>query len=162
VASKALAQFGDNAAYALLAGGSFESGAPGWSLNRAEIVRGSGANGGTDSLVIQPLGTAVSPTFCVSSEYPSFRFFARQVSGISLGAALNVSLRWTDAFGLPQVTPVGLLPASGSWVLSPVLKLASALPLWQAGSTLDASVAFQPTLSGAWAIDDVLIDPYSR
>jgi hypothetical protein len=159
--SQALAQFGDNSEYALVSGSSFESGARGWSLTNAEVVSGSGANGGSDSLVVQPNGLAVSPGFCVSSEYPSFRFFARQISGGGF-AALNVSLRWTNVFGFPVETPVASLQPNSEWTLSPVLRLAGALPLWMPGSTLKVRLVFQPIWGGSWAIDDVYIDPYSR
>jgi hypothetical protein len=158
----ALALFGDNAAYSLLSGGSFESGAPGWSLTHAEVVEGSGANGSSHSLVIQPNGVAVSPAFCVSSEYPSFRFFARQVSSGGWASGLNVSLRWTEAYGWSHETGVASLQPNSTWALSPVLKLAGALPLWMSGSTLSVRLVFQPHDGGTWAVDDVFIDPYRR
>jgi hypothetical protein len=158
----ALAQFGDNAAYTLVAGGSFESGAPGWSLMRAEVVSGPGAVGGEHSLVIQPNGMAVSPAFCVSSEYPSFRFFARQLSAGGWFPSLTVSLRWMDAWGFSHDTGVASLRPTGSWTLSPVLKLAGALPLWMPQSTLNVELVFHSNWGGAWSIDDVYIDPYRR
>ena len=65
------APLGDNSSYVLLAGGSFESGAPGWSLNNAEVVdEGPAAVGASHALLIGSGGSAVSPQFCVSSEYP--------------------------------------------------------------------------------------------
>jgi hypothetical protein len=163
----ALAQYGDNAAYSLLSGSSFESGAPGWSLTNAEIVSGAGAseegaNGDSYSLEIEPNGVAVSPQFCVSSEYPSFRFFARQTSGGGWGSSLKVSLRWTTGHGFTLTTPVASLQPTSSWTLSPVLKLAGSLPLWMPGSTLKVRLVFQPSGDGSWAIDDVYLDPYSR
>ena len=95
--SNVFAQFNDNASYVLVQGGNFESGASGWSLTNAAIVEDSGSpSGDRHSLVIQPEGVAVSPAFCVSSEYPTFRFLTHKISG---GGVLNVSLRWTDAFG---------------------------------------------------------------
>jgi len=159
--TQALAQFGDSAAYSLLSGSSFESGAPGWSLSDAELVGGSGANGGSHSLVIQPNGLAVSPTLCVSGEYPSFRLFARKVGGGSFGTALNVSLRWWAGM-FPHETRVGSLAPGSSWTLSPALELAGALPLQNQWSTLNVNLVFQPSSGGAYAIDDVYIDPYSR
>ncbi len=159
--STLLAKFGDNAAYTLLTGASFESGAPGWSLSRAEVLGEEGAQGGSHALVIQPNGVAVSPAFCVSGEYPSFRFFTHQLGSARFGSSLNVSLRWTDDYGFPHSTTVAQIQASEEWALSPVLKLASALPLWMPNSTLKVKIAFQAN-STAWAIDDVYIDPYSR
>ena len=137
-------QFGDSAAYSLVQGGSFESGAPGWSLSKSAVVVGNesyNVAGGSHSLAIQPTGVAVSPAFCVSTAYPSFRFFARQTSGS--WAVLNVILRWTDSSGTSHDTTVASLQTGTSWALSPVLQLATTLPLWQAGSTLSAQVGVQ-------------------
>jgi len=157
-------KFGDSAAYSLLTGGSFESGAPGWSLTSAAVVKGNesyNVAGGTHSLEIQPKGVAVSPSFCVSTAEPSFRFFARQTSG-SWGV-LNVVLRWTDSSGTVHNTTVASLQTGTSWKVTPIMQLATTLPLWQSGSTLSARLVFQPEpYGGAWAIDDVYIDPYSR
>jgi hypothetical protein len=181
--SALLAPFGDNASYALLSGSSFESGSPGWSLNNADVVGGEGAseegtggegaggegtggegaNGDSYSLAIAPGGSAVSPQFCVSSEYPSFRFFARETGGGGgWGSSLNVSLRWAIGFWHEIETPVASLQPNGSWTLSPALRLAGALPLWMPGSTLKVRLAFKPSGGASWAIDDVYIDPYSR
>jgi hypothetical protein len=158
----ALAQYGDNAAYTLLPGSSFEAGAPGWSLSNAAVESGAGANGASHWLAIRPNGVAVSPAFCVSSEYPSFRFFARQISGGGWGSSLNVSLRWTDVYGFSHNTGVPALQPSSSWALSPVLELASALPLWMPGSTLKVQLVFQASYAAGWAISGVYIDPYKR
>ena len=157
-------QFGDSAAYSLVGGGSFESGAPGWSLSNSAVVKGNESYsiaGGSHSLAIQPTGIAVSPAFCVGIENPSFRFFARQTSGS--WAVLNVILRWTDSSGTSHDTTVASLQTGTAWAASPVLKLATTLPLWQAGSSLSAKLVFKPEqYGGAWAIDDVYIDPYRR
>jgi len=158
-ANTALAQFGDNALYSLLSGSSFEAGAAGWSLENAQVVSG-GANGGSHSLLIGRGGVAVSPAVCVSSEEPTFRFFARQVGGWR-NASLNVSLRWTED-GFQHSTTVGSIDSSSQWTLSPALELATALPLSQSSSTLSVNIAFQPSWGSTWAIDDVYIDPYSR
>ncbi len=160
--SNPFAQFGDGAAYSPLSGGSFESGAAGWSLSGASIAAGNEsyevAGGGSQSLAIQPSGSAVSPSFCVSTANPTFRFFARRTSG-SWGV-LNVSLRWTDANGATHDTTVASLQSGTSWTPSAALKLATTLPLWQAGETLGARLVFKPEqYGGAWSIDDVYIDP---
>lgn len=161
--STPFAQFGDTASYALLAGGSFESGAPGWLLQNAEVVSGGvslGATRGSHSLAIQPSGVAVSPSFCINTEEPSFRFFLRQTSGS--WAVLNVILVWTDSSGTVHDTTVGSLQTGTSWAASPVLQLATTLPLSSSG-TISAKLEFKPEpYGGAWAIDDVYIDPHSR
>ncbi len=157
----ALSSFGDSSAYTLLTGGSFESGASGWTLTNASVVSGVGAMSGSHMLVIESNGTAVSPQFCVSSEYPTFRFFERAISGTNALSTLNVSLRWAVLGMLPVSTTVATIKPEATWTLTPVLKLAKALPLL-ASQTLTVSVAFQPSGPGTWAVDDVYIDPYSR
>jgi hypothetical protein len=162
--SQMFKQFADNAEYSLVQGGSFEAGAPGWSLTNSAIVSGNESYkvaGGSHSLAIQPNGEAVTPAFCVSIANPSFRFFARQTSGS--WAVLNTILRWTDSSGTTHDTTVAALQTGTSWTVSPVMKLASTLPLWQLGSTLSVKIVFKPEqYGGAWAIDDVYIDPYRR
>jgi hypothetical protein len=162
--SNPFAKFGDTAAYTLLAGGSFESGAPGWTLTKSAVAAGNetyNVAGGSHSLAIQPTGVAVSPTFCVNIAQPSFRFFLRQTSGS--WAVLNVVLRWTDSGGTSHDTTVGSLQTGTSWQASPVLQLATTLPLTTSASTVSAKLVFKPEqYGGAWAIDDVYVDPHSR
>jgi hypothetical protein len=162
--SEPFAKFGDTAAYSALAGGSFESGAPGWSLSNSTVVSGNesyNVAGGSHSLAIQPTGIAVSPAFCVNTAEPSFRFFLRQTSGS--WAVLNVVLRWTDSSGTSHDTTVGSLQTGTSWQASPVLQLATTLPLTTSSSAISAKLVFKPEpYGGAWAIDDVYVDPHSR
>ncbi len=116
---------------------------------------------GSHSLAIAANGSATSPSFCVSTAEPSFRFFARRTSG-SWGV-LNVVLRWSEANGTTHETTVAALQSGTAWTASPVLSLAGTLPLWQADETLSTKIVFRPeAYGGAWAIDDVYVDPYSR
>ncbi len=162
--SNPFARFGDEADYSEVPGGSFESGAEGWSLSNAAVANGNesyGVAGGSHSLAIQPNGTAVSPSFCVSTANPSFRLFARRTSG-SWGV-LNVLLRWTDANGATHDTMVVSLQSGTSWTPSAVLPLATTLPLWQAGETISARLLLKPeAYGGAWAVDDAFVDPRMR
>ncbi|HME02831.1 MAG TPA: hypothetical protein VKG38_07330 [Solirubrobacteraceae bacterium] len=161
--SQAFAQFGDEAAYTLVEGGTFESGAPGWSLSGASVESENEVlipTGDRYALKIRPRGRATSPGFCVSSEYPSFRFLFRKAAG---WGGLNVGLAWTDESGSHYVS-VGWLHGGGSWALSPVLELAGNLPLTGAESTITpVHLVFEGSQPGQkWAISDVYIDPYSR
>ena len=46
---------------------------------------------------------------------------------------------------------------------TPSLALASTLPLWQSGQSLQVQIVLDPEdFGGAWAVDDIYIDPYSR
>jgi hypothetical protein len=157
-------QFGDNANYILAPGGSFETGAPGWSLSNAGVVEGNesfAVTGGSHSLALEADGSAVSPSFCISSEYPTFRIFDRQLSGSS-SSSLSVSIRWVNLLGITVETNAGSIPQSGAWAPSPVLKLANTSPLWLPGGSTGVSLVFRVHGSGSWAIDDVYLDPYSR
>lgn len=159
--SNPFARFGDDADYSEVPGGSFESGTQDWSLTNASVASGGESYevvGGSHSLAIQPSGVAVSPAICVSTANPTFRLFARRTSG-SWGV-LNVLLRWTDAHGATHDTTVVSLQSGTSWTPSAILPLASTLPLWQSGETLTAHLVFKPeAYGGAWAVDDVFVDP---
>jgi hypothetical protein len=161
--SHPFAAFGDSANYVLAPGGSFESGASGWGLSRAQIVDGNEtyAPSGSHSLAIEANGRAVSPPVCISGEYPTFRFFARSLPGGSQGT-LVTSLRWVDLLGITVESPAGSVSATGSWAPSPIMRLGNSVPLWLPGSTLDVQLVFSSTGGGSWAIDDAYIDPYSR
>jgi hypothetical protein len=161
--SRAFAQFGDNAAYTLVEGGTFESGAAGWLLQGAS----AGAEfesfiptGDRHALKIGTNGKATSPGFCVSSEYPSFRFLLRKAAGFG---TLNVGLSWTDASGEHYIA-VDSLQGMHHWMPSPVLELAGNLPLPEAEETITpVHLVFESSQPNQrWAITHIFIDPHSR
>jgi hypothetical protein len=162
--STPFSKFKDTASYTPLSGGSFESGTAGWSLTGSSVVSGNeryNVAGGSHSLEIKPTGVAVSPSFCINTTEPSFRFFAKQTSGS--WAVLNVILLWTESSGVTHETTVGSLQTGTSWEASPIEQLATTLPLSNSSSTINARLEFKPEqYGGAWAIDDVYIDPHSR
>lgn len=162
--SKPFARFGDAAWYTPIEGGDFESGSGGWSLSNAGVAWGNesyNVAGGSHSLAIQPGGEAVSPAFCVDIARPTMRFFARQTSGS--WAVLNVALRWKDSSGATHQTTIGSLQGNSEWAPTPILALGSSLPLWQAQDTLMVRLVLDPeNYGGAWAVDDVYIDPRMR
>lgn len=161
--SNPFAEFGDNANYVIAPSGTFESGTPGWTLSGSRVVEGNEtyAASGSHSLEIDSNGRAVTPTVCVGSEYPTFRFFARQLSGGSQ-ATLTASLRWVNLLGIAVESPAGTVAAISSWAPSPVMRLGNSLPLWLPGSTLNVQLVFRSSGGSSWAIDDAYIDPYSR
>jgi hypothetical protein len=164
--TQAFLAFGDSASYSLAPNGHFESGTSGWALTSAAVASGNESykvRSASDkkSLAIQPTGTALSPAICVGVEHPTFRLFAHRTSG-SWGV-LNVKLRWTGSDGVSHDTTVASLDGGGytSWAPTPALALATTLPLWQSGQTVSAKLFFDPEdYGGAWAIDDVYVDPY--
>jgi hypothetical protein len=159
--SHPFAPIGDNASYSLVQGGSFESGAPGWTTNNAEIVADNVAViGGKHALRIPGESSAISATFCVSRQEPTFRFMVRSRSG---EGRLNVDLIWTDSAGAKHETAVGTVKAPYSWAASPALELASNLPLSYANSSIDpVRVVFETDGDHSVEIAGVYIDPYSR
>jgi hypothetical protein len=114
------------------------------------------------SLAISATGRAVSPAFCVGIEHPTFRLFARRTSGT--WGVLNVKLRAADANGVVNETVVGAVTAADTvWHPSSPVALATVLGLWKADQTASVQIVFDPEdFGGAWAIDDLYIDPYSK
>jgi hypothetical protein len=164
--TKAFAAFGDTAAYSLVPGGSFESGTTPWSLTGASVVAGNESwkvTGKTDakSLTINSTGRAVSGSVCVGSEHPTFRFFARRLNG-SWGV-LDVKLRWTDTGGTHETVVGSVSGADLAWHASQSFNLATVLGIWNDTQSVQTQFVFQPEAGGgAWAIDDVYVDPFSR
>ncbi len=152
--------FGDVASYTLDPGGDFESG-PAWS--GGTIVSGNepynvGSASDSHSLALSAGQQTVSPSICVSVNYPDIRLFAKGDSSL---AQLNVEVLYEDAGGNVQSLPIGTLAGTGSWTLTPPYVIgANLLPLLPGNNT---AVAFRFTAaSGNWQLDDVYVDPYTR
>jgi hypothetical protein len=164
--TKAFKAFGDNADYSLLSNGGFESGASGWSLSGASVASGNESykvRGSADSksLAIAATGRAISPKFCVSTDHPTFRFFAKRTSGT--WGDLNVSLRWSVGGGATNETTVGSVTTGTAWTPTQSFALSQTLSLWNSDQTATVQVILDPEdYGGAWAVDDVYIDPYTR
>lgn len=164
--TKAFKTFGDNADYSLVPNGAFESGSGGWALTGASVKSGSesyAVHGATDarSLAIAANGVAVAPAICVDINRPTFRLFVRRTSG-SWGV-LNVRMRWRDGSGVTNETTVASLNGTSAWQATAPLSLATSLPLWNNGQNATVQLVFDPEdYGGAWAIDDVYVDPYAR
>jgi hypothetical protein len=164
--TKAFQAFGDYADYSLLSNGAFESGAGGWSLSGASVASGNESymvRAATDSksLAIAPKGRVVSPAFCVSTDHPTFRFFAKRTSGT--WGVLNVALRWSVDGGATNETVVGSVATGTAWTPTQSFGLSQTLGLWNSNQTATVQVILDPEdYGGAWAVDDVYIDPYTR
>jgi hypothetical protein len=95
----------------------------GWTLSGgAKIVATTLANGATGSVLDLPSGSkAVSPTICVTSDYPRARTMVRDVAG-SEGVYFNVSYEGTNTWNNPKNT--GQVHGSGTaWTLSTPVNL---------------------------------------
>ena len=150
---------GDSNYYSLIPDGDFSQGTTGWSLKYASLVS---RNGGS-ALSINKRGEAVSPTFCIDANYPTFRFTADTSAGPF--TQLNVNLRYPDSFGVLHDVNLGTLSDGGflSWATSTILPLQTKVPFWQRNDTLNVRLVFDPnTFGNDWSIDDVYVDPYRR
>jgi hypothetical protein len=157
--SQPFAQFGDNGSYTLVPGGSFESGAQGWSLSGgASVVSGNEpfAATGSHSLSLPAGSSAQSPFMCVGTLSPTMRLFGFASSSRT---ALGVQILAKNALGLLTVLGVGIVyPGQTSWAPT-----SSALFLQSLGAALTntTSIAFRFTpLNGSWTIDDTYVDPF--
>jgi hypothetical protein len=159
------AQFGDQANYKLVAGGSFESGAAGWTLQRgAKVVSGNepwkvGGSNHAKSLVLPAGSSAISPVSCVGLAEPTMRFFVKKNRAPLLGiSALAVAVHVKTSLGLTLPVPIGVVLANGQWKAAPkTLIVANLLPLLP-GDRTPVRFQFTPVL-GEWQIDDVYVDP---
>jgi hypothetical protein len=166
--SHPFAQFGDNANYTLMPGGSFEKGSQAWSVTGgAKVVSGNESykvRGATDaqSLYLPQGATATSPSMCVGIDHPTARWFAKS-SGSLLGltGAMTVSVVFEDSLGQVLELPIGAGLLNTSWQPSlPGVVSASLLPLLPDQHT---AVAFRfRALSGNWNVDDTYVDPWAK
>jgi hypothetical protein len=158
----AFAQWGDTSDYFAAPGGTFEGGTGGWTggsmLSINEPWRVAGA-GDSQSLRVAENQTVASPVFCASALHPDFRFFARPLTRWSSGA-LDAYVRYVDPLGITQTVPVGTIDGARDWVVAPKLRLTRDLPLPDSGE-LAMQILFTAR-DGAWAIDDVFVDPYRK
>lgn len=157
-------RWGDHAGYTLVPGGSFESGAPGWSLNRASVVAGNEPfyvhnAGESHSLSIPAGGSATSPTVCVGLDKPTTRFFAKSSGGLL--NTLAVQVQFETSLGLVLTLPIGVV-TPGKWSPTPpIAVIANLLPLLP-GSQTPVRFRFTPVGTASWQIDDVYVDPRRR
>jgi hypothetical protein len=166
VSSQVFAALGDTANYTPVAGGSFEGDVSGWTLNGASVAPGNEpwqVDGASDSksLSIAPGGSATSPTFCVSSKTPSWRFFAH-ASQPTPGPSLKVYVQATLPNGNVIRVPAVFLKGGdySSWAATPALVLGKVLP---PGFNVNVQFVFAASSNGgAWSIDDVFVDPYAK
>jgi hypothetical protein len=163
--TKPFAQFGDQANYKLVSGGSFENGTTGWTLRGgAKVVSGNepwkvGGSSHGKSLVLPSGSSAISPVSCVGLAEPTLRFFVKKNRAPLLGiSTLAVSVYVQTSLGLTVPVPVGVVLANGQWKPTPpLLIVANLLPLLP-GDRTPVAFQFTPVL-GDWQIDDVYVDP---
>jgi hypothetical protein len=160
-ASHPFASWGDVASYTLVPGGSFETGALGWTLaGGARVVSGNEsyyANSRYDShsLAVPAGSSATTPPFCVGLTRPTIRLFV--VNGGSSASRLRVKVVYRGLLGILGVLDGGTVSAGSGWKPSPIMLATLNAPL----GTKSAQFVFTPAdSSGAWLIDDLYVDPW--
>jgi hypothetical protein len=159
--SKVFASWGDRSNYMLMPGGTFEAGAPAWTLSRgARIVPGNepyylNSRSDSRSLYLPDGASATTPTMCFAAGDWHLRF-------VSVGSHNRNNVRVTvmvpSLLGLLSVLDGGTVRSDGTWDPSPQVSLL----LSNVGGLLTTrAIAFRFTATdGASQIDDVYLDPW--
>jgi hypothetical protein len=154
---------GDKSNYVLVPGGSFESGAPGWTLGRgAAVVSGNEpwkvhGRGDSHSLYIPSGSSATTPPMCFAPGDWHMRFFAAS-SSKSL-SSLQVRVRVKSLLGVLSILDGGKISTNSTWEPSPRLAL-TLTNLTGILATDSVSFQFVPSDAASWRIDDVYLDPW--
>jgi hypothetical protein len=158
--------WGDTNSYFMMPGGSFESGAPGWSFaGGAGVVSGnesSFVNSKTDShSVAIPSGAKVtSPTTCVAAGQSLMRLFVKN-SGVA-GSVLHVQISVQYPL-ISSVVSIGydINGTAGATGWAPTGQLI--VPNLGLLSTNNLTLVFTTKGTPAtWNIDDVFVDPFKH
>src|SRR6266496_3384068 len=116
--SQPFAGFGDSNNYFIAPGGTFEGGAPGWSLPGASLVLGNETrylHSTADTTSLRITGSATSAPFCITQSDPMARFVAKTTTTAgSTGnySQLNVYALVRNSAGSAATYYLGALPAS--------------------------------------------------
>lgn len=155
---KAFKAFGDTADYAFAPGGSFESGAAGWSLDDASVVNTNeniGVFSGNKALFIKDRGRVVSPWFCVTPANPHFRF-------VTYGGEVEMEIDY-KVIGESDIDDDLVGQTNGNatkWGTSEKHELATEIPASKLAKGVLARIIFEP--EDDVYVDNVLVDPYRR
>jgi hypothetical protein len=153
----------DPASYTAFPDAGFEAGGQGWTFSGAAVVDGNEpwhVNGAGDRRAarIHEGASITPPPVCVAVEHPTVRFFARNV-GLPTGL-LTVSVIVRTQLGLTAELPVGAVAdPTSQWAPTLPLPVVANLLTVADGGTL---VRFRIRSTGAWLVDDVMLDPYSK
>ena len=154
----------DNALYTLAPGGHFEGNLGGWQLGGAARVAAGNESYfvrsrlDRSSLQLPASSSVVSAPMCIDRSYPSFRFFARNVSGGK--GNLNVEVLWQES-GARKTFKAALDKKAGtSWTPVKSLKLPSGA--LSTGRLEPVTFRFTTDAAGGFQVDDLYVDPYMR
>jgi hypothetical protein len=153
----------DTALYTKSPGGDFEGVVAGWTFGAGARV-GAGNESfyvgrATDkaSLTLASGATVVSSPMCIDRTYPSFRFFARNLSAGQ--GSLQVDVDWQES-GVRRTSRAGLDRMAGTaW--TPVRSLRLPTGALSTGRLEPVTFRFTAT-GGSYQIDDLYVDPFMR
>jgi hypothetical protein len=155
--SQPFAPWADGASYTPVPGGSFETGAAGWTL-----AGGAAVTAGNESYNVQGGSQSLSPMSCTSIYHPTVRFFLRNTGAPS--SRLTVQAVYPGLLGGMQTATLGQLTGSSTWQPSPAMTLLVS-NLLATVSLTQTKIGFRfipADSTGAWSIDDVYLDPFMR
>src|SRR5581483_7321191 len=115
--SQAFAQWGDRSNYVPVPGGSFETGAAGWTLTGgAKVVGGNepfylGGSTDSHSLLLPPGSSALTPGVCLTLLTPTLRF----VGSSTDGSAVHVTMYTKTLLGLVRLPTYTDLDLGTTW-----------------------------------------------
>jgi hypothetical protein len=155
VLSQPFAAWGDEASYFPVDGGSFQSGAAGWTLTGgAKVVSGGNphvAGSAGNSLDLPAGSSAIAPATCVDLSAPTLRAFAAGSGSVSVAAVVG---------GTPF--PLGTISSYGTWApTAAFLNISSLFSILSTTGTVTTVFRFT-AVSGDVHVDDVYVDPYRR
>ena len=157
--SQPFAQFGDSRNYTFGANGGLESGAKGWSISGADVVRGNESyyvHSSSDRYSLQlPAGSsAATPALCQATTSTVVRFFLRSPDSGSVRVQVVARNLLGSVIGVLDVAKVS---PTASWQPGPaILNFQSLLGLVGVSSIQLKFV----TVSGTIQVDDIYVDPW--
>jgi len=145
------ALLGDNADYFLAPDGAFDQGAAGWQLRGQASVAAS-------ALRLAAGSSATTPSFCIGVEHRSMRFY-----GVAAASStLNVDAVIGAAGESERSVRIATVSGSDGWVASDVVPMVVNELAADNDNAIDVQLRFTPHGAGAWSIDDVWVDPFTR
>jgi hypothetical protein len=164
-AAQIFSPWGDPAWYVPAPGGSFEDGAPGWTLSDGAAIQAGNedtvaANAGDERSLALPAGSeAVTAPICIDIAHPTIRLFVRNTG--SPESTLRVAVRYRGLLGIPLTLPVGDVTGGSEWGPSDTVPVVVNLLTLVGGNGATFELAPNDD-AGDWSIDDVYVDPYSK
>jgi hypothetical protein len=161
----AFERWGDDAQYAEVPGGAFESELTWSATGAAALVAQSDpfdiAGPGAWSVRLGAGDSITSPVLCLSRYHPHLRFVAQAAGSKS---HLRIEVLYIDAKGKARAVPLQDQPGDryAEWAPSPDVMLKKVLPT-KVEDARDVQLRFSvPEDTGDWLVDDVYVDPAMR